>query len=164
MDGTCKRRRRGSRGQTLVEFALGLPLIILLTLGMIDLARAVYYYNTLSDIARDGARFGIVLTDPGWETIYGQNPWTVPGNQPGTTPYIMRDYVGTNTIVGNVAKRAGVLDASQTKVTITVTGTPDAHLRLPLTVKVEYPFTPSLLYLLGGQTFNLMATSMMRAQ
>nr|MDA8218682.1 pilus assembly protein [Dehalococcoidales bacterium] len=59
-------QRHGARGQALVEFALILPLIVLLTAGLIDGARAILLYNTVSNAAREGARFGIVLSDPVW--------------------------------------------------------------------------------------------------
>lgn len=48
------------RGQTLVEFALVLPIFILLMFGLFDLGRAVYAYNTISNAARSGARTAIV--------------------------------------------------------------------------------------------------------
>jgi Flp pilus assembly protein TadG len=52
-------RRRG-RGQTLVEFAIVMPIIALVVLGLVDLGRAVYSYNTLAQSARQGARTAIV--------------------------------------------------------------------------------------------------------
>lgn len=51
----------------MVEFALALPLIVLLVFGAIDLGRAVYAYNTIANAARDGARVAAVnqiLTSP----------------------------------------------------------------------------------------------------
>ncbi|HEX5465236.1 MAG TPA: TadE/TadG family type IV pilus assembly protein [Candidatus Limnocylindrales bacterium] len=47
-------------GQGLVEFALVLPLILLLLFGAIDLGRAVYAYNTVANAARQGARVAAV--------------------------------------------------------------------------------------------------------
>jgi Flp pilus assembly protein TadG len=52
--------RRRSRGQGLVEFALVLPLIFLLIFGVIDLGRAVFTYNTLSQAARSAGRTAMV--------------------------------------------------------------------------------------------------------
>jgi len=52
----------GSRGQALVEFALVLPLLVLLLCGVLDGARLVYTYNTLSQAAREGARVAAVET------------------------------------------------------------------------------------------------------
>jgi Flp pilus assembly protein TadG len=56
---TFIRRDRG-RGQALVEFALVIPLFVLLIFGLIDLGRAVYINNSLAEAARDGARYGSV--------------------------------------------------------------------------------------------------------
>lgn len=52
-------RRRGS-GQTLVEFALILPLLLTVTVGVIDVGRGIATYNLLSEAARAGARAGRV--------------------------------------------------------------------------------------------------------
>jgi Flp pilus assembly protein TadG len=54
-------RRR--RGQALVEFALIIPLFLLLLVGIFDLGRAVFAYNTLTNAAREGARIAIVNQD-----------------------------------------------------------------------------------------------------
>lgn len=51
---------RKSRGQSLVEFAIALPLILLLFMAIFDFGRAIFAYNTVSNAARDGARVAIV--------------------------------------------------------------------------------------------------------
>jgi Flp pilus assembly protein TadG len=57
------RKRSGSgrsRGQALTEFALVLPILLLILFGSFDFSRAIYAYNTISDAARTGARLAIV--------------------------------------------------------------------------------------------------------
>ncbi len=56
--------RRSSRGQAIVEFALIVPLFILIILGLFDAGRAVYAYNTAANAARSAARVAIVNQDP----------------------------------------------------------------------------------------------------
>jgi Flp pilus assembly protein TadG len=51
---------RRSRGQSMVEFALILPILVLILIGIFDAGRAIYAYNTVSNSARAGARVGIV--------------------------------------------------------------------------------------------------------
>jgi hypothetical protein len=55
-------RRLGAwrRGQNLVEFALVLPIFLLLLFGMIDVGRLVYQNSTLSQAAREAARVASV--------------------------------------------------------------------------------------------------------
>jgi Flp pilus assembly protein TadG len=48
------------RGQSLVEFALLLPLMLLIITGLFDVARAVWEENTLAYAAREGTRYAIV--------------------------------------------------------------------------------------------------------
>jgi Flp pilus assembly protein TadG len=50
---------RPTRGQGLVEFALVFPIFILLLMGLFDVGRLVFAYNTLSNASRDGARRAI---------------------------------------------------------------------------------------------------------
>jgi len=64
---TSLRRHLSSRhkrsGQALVEFALVIPIFLLLLVGLFDLGRAVFAYNTLTNAAREGARLAIVNQD-----------------------------------------------------------------------------------------------------
>lgn len=48
------------RGQTLVEFALVIPLVLLLFMGVFDFGRAFFAYNNVSNAAREGSRTAIV--------------------------------------------------------------------------------------------------------
>ena len=58
-----RRRHTRSAGQGLVEFALVLPIFILVLVALFDLGRAVFAYNTLTNAAREGARHAIVNQD-----------------------------------------------------------------------------------------------------
>jgi hypothetical protein len=51
-----RRTRPSHRGQSLVEFALVLPLFLLIIFGLIDLGRFVITDHILSQAAREGAR------------------------------------------------------------------------------------------------------------
>lgn len=53
----------GRRGQALAEFALVIPIVLLLFMGIFDLARLAYVYNAVSDAARNGVREAIVNQD-----------------------------------------------------------------------------------------------------
>jgi len=50
------RFRRESRGQTLVEFALILPIFVLVLVGIFDGGRLVFAYHTVNNAAREGGR------------------------------------------------------------------------------------------------------------
>jgi Flp pilus assembly protein TadG len=49
-------RRRG-RGQALVEFAITLPILVLLVAGVVELGRGYSFAMATSNAARDGARY-----------------------------------------------------------------------------------------------------------
>jgi Flp pilus assembly protein TadG len=50
---------RGQRSQALIEFALVSPVLLLLLFGVIDIGRAIFYYDTLNHAAREGARTAV---------------------------------------------------------------------------------------------------------
>jgi hypothetical protein len=56
-------KRDRTRGQSLVEFALVLPILLILLLGILDFGRAIYAFNSVSNGARSGARVAIVNQD-----------------------------------------------------------------------------------------------------
>ncbi|HLB24752.1 MAG TPA: TadE/TadG family type IV pilus assembly protein, partial [Nitrospirota bacterium] len=49
------------KGQTLVEFALAIPILFLLIFGIAELGRAWFYSNHLVNSVRAAARYGAVL-------------------------------------------------------------------------------------------------------
>jgi hypothetical protein len=49
------------RGQTLVEFAMLIPVFLLLAVVIFDFGRGVYYYSAIHNAAREGARYGAVI-------------------------------------------------------------------------------------------------------
>ena len=49
--------RSQERGQSLLEFAMVLPVLLLLAIGTIEFGRAYYHYNTLSKAVRQAARY-----------------------------------------------------------------------------------------------------------
>jgi Flp pilus assembly protein TadG len=51
---------RKSRGQSLVEFALVLPVFLVMLFGLLDAGRYVYMNSVLSQAAREGARLAAV--------------------------------------------------------------------------------------------------------
>ena len=55
-----RRRRRAQRGQSLVEFAFVLPIIILVIVAFVEIGRAVFAFNTIANAARQGARVAAV--------------------------------------------------------------------------------------------------------
>lgn len=61
--------RRGARGQSMVEFLIMLPILLIMMSGLIEFGFLLNYYLDLIDAARDGARYASnidpLLTDNG---------------------------------------------------------------------------------------------------
>jgi hypothetical protein len=69
-------RPQRSRGQSLVEFALVVPILFLVLIGMIDFMRLVQANSTIADAARQGARQGVANGSA------ADNPWGASNGQP----------------------------------------------------------------------------------
>ncbi len=52
-------RSRRESSQALIEFALISPVLLVLLFGIIDIGRAVFYYDTVNHAAREGARTAV---------------------------------------------------------------------------------------------------------
>lgn len=119
-----------TKGQGLIEFALIIPIIILLFTVFIDLARAVFFYASLSNAVREGTRYAIV------------NPLPLNSAQVD----IIRNTVRVHT--------SGI-DPSAVTVTVTVTTTtpPDGNARVTVVATFTFqPITPGLKLLLGSSS------------
>jgi len=53
-------RNQSARGQALVEFAMVLPIFMVLLFALLDFGRVVYAQNTVAQAAREAARFAAV--------------------------------------------------------------------------------------------------------
>lgn len=58
------RHQRSQRGAAVVEFALVLPLLLVLLIGGIDMSLALYDKAVITNASREGARVGIVARNP----------------------------------------------------------------------------------------------------
>ena len=101
-----------TRGSALVEFAIAIPLFLLLVVGLVDLGRGVWARNSLAYLARGAVRYASVRSinsgDPATpQTVHdwivtqntGLNPADIavtanwqPSNTPGSTVQITLDY------------------------------------------------------------------------
>jgi Flp pilus assembly protein TadG len=60
--------QRRERGQTLVEFALIIPLFALILFALLDFGRVIYTQNTLEQAAREASRVGTLeAVDASWK-------------------------------------------------------------------------------------------------
>lgn len=59
-----KRFLKTEKGQAMVEFALVLPVLLVLLCGIIDFGWLYYNQITLNNAAREGARYAVIHYDP----------------------------------------------------------------------------------------------------
>jgi Flp pilus assembly protein TadG len=138
--------RAETTGQSLVEFALVLPIFLLVVTGLFDLARAVWQENTLAYASREGTRFAIVHGSAGnpiaWSGSDTTNTCSNATSAPTCQPVF--DAV-TNAAVGvpNISITVTWPDATN--------GTTCYDRNCRVAVDVTTPFVPlPSQYLLGG--------------
>jgi Flp pilus assembly protein TadG len=83
-DGHFWGRVRHERGETLVEFALGLTLFLTILFGTIQFGLAVWQYNVISNLAQEGAR---------WASVHGKNAGS-PANRAAVEAFVRSRAVG----------------------------------------------------------------------
>jgi len=125
----------GQRGAALIEFALVLPMLIVLTFLVVDFGRAFMVKNMLTQAAREGARQMAVLDSP---------------DQARTT---------TKT----VAKAAG-LDSSRVTVTVTQPATDQVQVSVSAPFQWLYPGLLRYLGIASASSGTLTASCTMRSE
>jgi Flp pilus assembly protein TadG len=141
-------KNRRERGQSTVEFALTVIIVIVLLFGAIELTIMIYTYNILADAAKEGVRYAIV---------HGTGVGTANCSGPGGGGVSCTDTTGTNiqTVVGNYT-RLSFHDSAAMVVTPTF---PDASSAAPgrVRVTVSYVYQPFLR--LGWPTMTVNAAA-----
>ncbi len=113
MHGLVKRLCRSESGAAMVEFAFVLPVLLSLILGVMEIGRALYAYQTLDHAVREGARFAIVRGSESANTASAQD---------------IQDRV----------EASAVLDASD--LTVSVSFQPDNNPGSVVTIQASYDF------------------------
>lgn len=129
-------RRRSEEGQSVLEMTIALPILLLILISVIDLARAFDAYIVLTNAAREGARFG--SRDPGLDVSEIQLLVARDVLGSGTNISRMETFTTTDVLVEG-------MDWSSSAVTVTV----------------SYDFELYFGGVVGLETFHLEKTSAM---
>ena len=142
------RRLRSERGAELIEFALILPLIVVLLMGIFDFGLAFQRYEVITNAAREGARLGSLQGAYTETDIQNRvNAYCVNAGLPGGCP------------TGNVTVNRNT--------TITVGANSQAAVQVIVNYPHYFSFLGPAMRLISGGTFgtiNLRATSTMRCE
>lgn len=140
-----RERRDDDHGQALVEFALVLPVTVLLIVGLFDASRAVWLTTTLAHATREATRYAIV---------HGSQSASPVG--PGSATYTAPDQ---DTAVAAVVRQYATGVASLTIASTWPDG--DSRRGSRVSVSATAPFSPILSEALlgGGLRFTLRGSS-----
>ena len=98
------RSRRRERGQSLVEFALILPILMALLLLTIDVGRLFYAYVGVTNASREGAAYAITNKDAASDTA----TITTKAQQEGATTYTVTPACTPSPCVANGTVKVSV--------------------------------------------------------
>jgi len=145
---TLRRKNRRERGQSTVEFALTVIIVIVLLFGAIELTIMIYTYNILADAAKEGVRYAIV---------HGTGVGTANCSGPGGGGVSCTDTTGTNiqTVVGNYT-RLSFHDSAAMVVTPTF---PDSSSAAPSRVRVTVSYVYQPFLRIGWPTMTVNAAA-----
>ncbi len=129
-------RKRSEKGQSLVELAVGLLLIVLILAGIIDIGRILFYYITMRDAAQEGAVYGAVYPTHCAQIV--ERSLNAMGDRNNVDVFIMIDGIGCGS-----ASTAQACSGKEIKVTV---------------IKPDFPLTMPLIgAVVGSQTIYLKA-------
>jgi TadE-like protein len=128
-------RRPRTRGQALVEFALILPIFLMLLFGLFDMGRAVYAWSTINNAAREAGRQLII-----------DQTFVMSGGQPVYTH--ARDVALNRSVALNVQANQVAIDfrdpdTLETADTCEIPDPTAIRLGCVAIVEIEYTFTPA---------------------
>jgi hypothetical protein len=135
---------QGAAGQSLVEFALAVPVLLLILFGALDFGRSVADFSALTNAAQEGARYSVLNAGP---TISQCT------NTDGIT--------NCSAIINDAFSIAPLLDKNNiTSFSMVYTHYPlgDPTGTLAAKVFVQYKFTPVTGFVVGGATITLSAS------
>ena len=139
---TIRQFARSDRAAALVEFAIVLPILLLLVFGVVDFGRALYTANNLTSAVREGARLASAQISP--------------------DPTVAGSKAAVQTAVTNYVVAFGGNPGNPT-VSETFVGAPPALQSITVTI-VSYPFTPitPIAGLIGLGTINMSPSATFR--
>lgn len=136
------------RGQSLVELALTLPLLMLILLGTLDLGRIFFGYVTITNASREGARYG--MTNLGTAVQSGNLQGKIQGPTTASSPSAL----GSATVLTECAFASDPLSYSDTNCSSAQAGD-------RIRVTVTYNFQFATLYLFGLTNITLSNNTIM---
>jgi hypothetical protein len=155
------RRFRSARGAALVEFAVALPLLLVLIAGIVDFGFVFQRYEVITNAAREGARLATVA---GYPCVNG-----------GAVEDRVREYLRTGLRVATVADVAAVVPAGNIDITcpdlpVALTGGGNTTIptaRVSITYHHGFVMLGPIMGLIGsawGSSINLVSASQMRIE
>jgi len=139
------RRSHDDSGAALIEFALVLPLLLLLVFGIVDFGRAINYWIDETHLANEAARFAAV----------GRNP-DDPGN--------FQDWIASQAVTKELREGSDSIDGGGLEVCLEFPNGPQVGEPLEVTVSATFNWMPFLNAETGLTSTDITGSSTMRLE
>jgi len=123
------------RGQSTTEFVLIIPLLLLLMVGLLDLARLMWAYESLGHAVREGTRYAIVH---------------------GASSSLPADQAAIRDVIVSTARPQNADD-----LVVSLTFDPDNHPGSKVSVEARYAFRPASTFFTSAVSLELVSRSTM---
>jgi len=144
---------RGDKGIAIVEFAIVLPLLLLLVFGIMEFGFIIFDKAVVTNASREGARAGIVYQTDSLDGSYSPR-------SDSEIEQVINNYVGTR-----------LINFAEESISVTISpgegGRTGIYRGQPLTVTVNYEYDFLVLSGLAGvlgETVNIGAETIMRME
>jgi Flp pilus assembly protein TadG len=136
--------RRGQRGTAMVEFAIGLPVLLFLLFATAEVGRLISQYNTLTQAVRDGARYAASTAIGGTTGVISVTPaiqaavanLVVTGSTAGTGSPLLPGFSTSNVSVTDAGNGYVSVSASYTYQPMVGASLPSFGLGAPINLAV----------------------------
>jgi Flp pilus assembly protein TadG len=140
------RRLAGQRGQALIETALTLPIVLVISISIFEFGRALQVWQLLTNAAREGARVAVL-----------------PGADVAATKQRVLDYMAAGGLQNSSAKQINV----QTNAQIIMSGNPVSASQITIAYPFKFMVLNPVMQLIApgsavGKPLTMTASALMR--
>lgn len=146
------RRRRGDRGQAIIEFAMVLPFLAALILIFVSFGKAVYYYIELTHAANEAAREASVNLP--------NSTTPLPGGATSLKDYICNQFGNGSELF----KGSGTVSAAAVGISYPDTSNPSTNRQVGEPIKIDVSTNYSWFPFMNLGTFKITGSATMRIE
>jgi len=140
----AKHTQQKNKGQSVVEMAVMLPILLIIVVGLVEIGAVLFTQMTVTNAAREGARFGVAGATDNDITIVTQNALAtiLKYDDTNVNLYVIRGKTGPDGRFNTGSQ--DIRSASYWRVQQTISGTTPSQAVLPSTIESALAYSPDV--------------------